>query len=101
MTGVNIGDFGNGTEVIEGTKPKKEALFVDLVKALDELKGFEIAGENKVFSKAAATIVNNTIVLTASGIAEPLYARYAWRDNSIASLFNTEGLPASSFSTEK
>lgn len=35
LTGVNLGDFGNGTEVIEGTKPKKEALFVDLVRALE------------------------------------------------------------------
>ena len=37
LTGVNLGDFGNGTEVIEGLKPQKEALFVDLVRALDEL----------------------------------------------------------------
>ncbi len=41
LTGVNIGDFGNGTEVIEGLKPKKEALFIDLVKALDEVEGIE------------------------------------------------------------
>lgn len=41
LTGVNIGDFGNGTEVIEGTKPKKEALFVDLVQALDEVEAIE------------------------------------------------------------
>ena len=39
LTGVNIGDFGNGTEVIEGLKPKKEALFIDLIKALDEVEG--------------------------------------------------------------
>lgn len=39
LTGVNIGDFGNGTEVIEGTKPKKEALFIDLIKELDEVEG--------------------------------------------------------------
>jgi threonylcarbamoyladenosine tRNA methylthiotransferase MtaB len=39
LTGVNIGDFGNGTEVIEGTKAKKEALFVDLVKELDKVEG--------------------------------------------------------------
>jgi threonylcarbamoyladenosine tRNA methylthiotransferase MtaB len=38
LTGVNIGDFGNGTEVIEGTKPKKEALFIDLIKELDQIK---------------------------------------------------------------
>jgi threonylcarbamoyladenosine tRNA methylthiotransferase MtaB len=36
LTGVNLGDFGNGTEVIEGTRPKKEALFADLIQALDE-----------------------------------------------------------------
>lgn len=39
LTGVNIGDFGNGTEVIEGTKPKKEAMFIDLIKELDEVEG--------------------------------------------------------------
>jgi len=39
LTGVNIGDFGNGTEVIEGVKPKKEALFIDLIKALDKVEG--------------------------------------------------------------
>lgn len=41
LTGVNIGDFGNGTEVIEGTKPKKEALFIDLIKELDQVQGIE------------------------------------------------------------
>lgn len=39
LTGVNIGDFGNGTEVIEGTKAKKEALFIDLIKELDKVEG--------------------------------------------------------------
>jgi threonylcarbamoyladenosine tRNA methylthiotransferase MtaB len=37
LTGVNLGDFGNGTEVIEGMRPQKEALFVDLVRELDQL----------------------------------------------------------------
>lgn len=36
LTGVNLGDFGNGTAVIEGERPKKEALFIDLVHALDQ-----------------------------------------------------------------
>ena len=35
LTGVNLGDFGNGTEVIEGLKPRKEALFADLIRTLD------------------------------------------------------------------
>jgi threonylcarbamoyladenosine tRNA methylthiotransferase MtaB len=41
LTGVNIGDFGNGTEVIEGIKPKKEALFIDLIKELDNVQGIQ------------------------------------------------------------
>jgi threonylcarbamoyladenosine tRNA methylthiotransferase MtaB len=41
LTGVNIGDFGNGTEVIEGLKPKKEALFIDLIRALDLVEGID------------------------------------------------------------
>ncbi len=36
LTGVNLGDFGRGTAVIEGQRPKKEALFIDLIRALDE-----------------------------------------------------------------
>lgn len=41
LTGVNIGDFGNGTEVIEGIKPKKEAMFIDLIHELDKVEGIE------------------------------------------------------------
>jgi threonylcarbamoyladenosine tRNA methylthiotransferase MtaB len=41
LTGVNLGDFGNGTEVIEGTKPKKEAMFIDLIKELDKVEDIE------------------------------------------------------------
>jgi threonylcarbamoyladenosine tRNA methylthiotransferase MtaB len=41
LTGVNLGDFGNGTEVIEGTKPKKAAMFIDLIKELDKVEGIE------------------------------------------------------------
>lgn len=38
LTGVNIGDFGNGTAVIEGLRPKKEALFIDLIRRLDQVE---------------------------------------------------------------
>ena len=41
LTGVNIGDFGLGTEVIEGKKAKKNHLFIDLIKALDEIEEIE------------------------------------------------------------
>lgn len=38
LTGVNLGDFGNGTAVIEGERAKKEALFIDLIRELDQLE---------------------------------------------------------------
>ncbi|MEM8523044.1 MAG: tRNA (N(6)-L-threonylcarbamoyladenosine(37)-C(2))-methylthiotransferase MtaB [Bacteroidota bacterium] len=41
LTGVNIGDFGNGGEVVEGIKPKKEAMFIDLIRELDKVEGIE------------------------------------------------------------
>lgn len=41
LTGVNIGDFGKGTAVIEGERIKKEALFIDLIRALDEVETVE------------------------------------------------------------
>ncbi|MEZ4941456.1 MAG: tRNA (N(6)-L-threonylcarbamoyladenosine(37)-C(2))-methylthiotransferase MtaB [Saprospiraceae bacterium] len=47
LTGVNLGDFGNGTAVIEGERVKKEALFIDLIQAFDrevtELPRFRIS----------------------------------------------------------
>ena len=41
LTGVNLGDFGNGTEIIEGNLPKKEALFIDLIAELDQVTDIE------------------------------------------------------------
>ena len=38
LTGVNLGDFGNGTAVIEGERPRKEALFADLVREMDQIE---------------------------------------------------------------
>jgi len=65
-----------------------------------KLSGFEIAGVDKKFVEADAKIVGNKIKVCAKGISYPKYVRYAWRDTSGASLFNKEGLPASSFTTE-
>ena len=61
---------------------------------------FEIAGNNKIFYKAKAKIVGKRISISSREVVKPMYARYAWSDVSIATLFNKEGLPASSFSTE-
>jgi|TARA_B110000977_G_scaffold196173_1_gene276026 sialate O-acetylesterase len=39
------------------------------------------------------------VVLSANTINKPIYTRYAWKDKAVPSLFNMEGLPASSFTT--
>lgn len=65
------------------------------------LSGFEIAGADKVFVDARATIALNEVEVSAPSVMVPAYVRYAWRDVSTATLFNNEGLPASSFTTEK
>jgi sialate O-acetylesterase len=65
-----------------------------------ELSEFEIAGANKLFVPAKAIIINNKVHVRSYSVQNPIHARYAWKDISVASLFNKEGLPASSFTTK-
>lgn len=67
--------------------------------AQGDLRGFEIARSDKKFVIANAKIVGNKIELSANTISKPMFARYAWKDKAVPSLFNIEGLPASSFTT--
>ena len=64
------------------------------------LRGFEIAGLDMIYKVAEANIINNTIELSASTVSNPKYARYGWSDQAVPCLFNREGLPASSFTSE-
>ncbi len=41
LTGVNIGDFGKAQLITEDFKKKKDITFLDLIMALDEVKGIE------------------------------------------------------------
>jgi sialate O-acetylesterase len=65
-----------------------------------ELLCFEIAGSNKRFYPAKAFITNAGITLFSPSVNEPVSVRYAFKDFIIGDLFNTEGLPASSFRTD-
>jgi sialate O-acetylesterase len=65
------------------------------------LAQFAIAGADREFYCAQATIQNNKVVVWSADVQQPLYVRYAWQDNPQgANLFNKEGLPASPFTTE-
>ncbi len=64
------------------------------------LKGFEIADENSNFLPGQARIENDYIVVSHLDIKNPKYVRYGWKNYFDATLFNQEGLPASSFITD-
>lgn len=72
-----------------------------LVASKKGLFGFEIAGEDKYYLPAKAKIVGDKVEVSNANIDYPEYVRYAWRNESEASLFNREGLPASTFTSEK
>ena len=64
------------------------------------LKWFEVAGEDHIFHWATAMIDRNTVVVSSLSVTEPKTIRYAWnRYPAGANLYNTDGLPASPFST--
>jgi len=66
------------------------------------LQYFSIAEANKKFIWANAKIEGNTIIVWNEKILNPVAVRYAWADNPTgANLYNKEGLPASSFRTDK
>jgi sialate O-acetylesterase len=71
-----------------------------LIAPLNELSGFELAGEDKVFKPAQAKIDGETVLVTSAEVPEPAAVRYAWRNAPVAGLFNKEGLPAVPFRSD-
>lgn len=65
------------------------------------LKGFSVAGEDRVFHWARAYIDGNEVVVCSDRVSNPVAVRYAWANNpEDANLYNREGLPASPFRTD-
>jgi sialate O-acetylesterase len=66
------------------------------------LKWFQIAGADRRYVDAEATIDGDTVVVRSPEVAAPVSVRYAW-DNypDGANLYNAAGLPAVPFRTDK
>jgi sialate O-acetylesterase len=64
------------------------------------LKGFAIAGEDRKWIWAEASIDGDTVVVSGQGLAHPVAVRYDWQDCPPGNLYNKEGLPASPFRTD-
>jgi len=65
-----------------------------------ELNCFEVAGANKRFYPAKALVTTEGVTLISQFVAAPVAVRYAFKDFIVGDLFNTEGIPASSFRTD-
>jgi len=65
-----------------------------------ELKGFAIAGDDKKFVWATATIDGDSVIVSSPAVKTPVAVRYAWADNPECNLYNKEMLPASPFRTD-
>lgn len=65
-----------------------------------ELTNFKVAGENKRFYPATATLTGTGISLVSPMVDKPVAVRYAFDDFVVGELFNTDGFPASSFRTD-
>ena len=81
----------NGTVVLSFTRE-------DVQKG--SLRGFELAGESGFYYKADATSDGKTVTISCPDVKQPKSVRYAWDDNPILSLYNTNGMPAASFQFE-
>lgn len=66
-----------------------------------ELKGFAIAGPDKVFRWGNARIEGDSVLVWSESLPNPAFVRYAWADNPECTLYNTAGLPAVPFRTDR
>jgi len=64
------------------------------------LKGFLVAGEDRLFHRAEAYVEGDEVIVFAPEVLLPVAVRYAWANSPEGNLFNKEGLPASPFRTD-
>ena len=103
-------DYGKKDVVPSGPLYKSQTLhskYIDLsfdyvgsgLMSKKDLTGFEIAAFGGDFVPAKAIIIGNQIRVSSKKINNPKLVRYGWKNYFEATLFNQEGLPASSFQT--
>ncbi|MHB8864664.1 MAG: sialate O-acetylesterase, partial [Pirellulaceae bacterium] len=66
-----------------------------------ELSWFEVAGADKVFAPAKASIDGATVLVSSEKVAAPVAVRFGWSQEAEPNLSNKEGLPASPFRTDR
>lgn len=70
-----------------------------LVARNGDLRGFALAGSDRLWHPAQAHIEGDRVVVRSPQVPSPVAARYAWASNPEGNLYNGAGLPASPFRT--
>lgn len=65
-----------------------------------ELTGFQVAGSDRRFLPAVASIIGDKVVISAQGIGRPVAVRYGFCNYAKATLCNSEGFAAAPFRTD-
>ena len=95
------GPVFDAMEIKEGGLNLKFKNAANGVYAYDNLEGFEIAGDDKIFYTASAKIIDRkTVLVSSEKVSNPVAVRYGWDNWVVGTLFNTNLLPASSFRTD-
>ena len=68
-----------------------------LVATVGRLDGFQIAGADRRFVRADATVDGETVLVSSPLVSAPRAVRYAWDDDAQGTVANAAGLPASPF----
>jgi sialate O-acetylesterase len=92
--------FRQATPEGEGVRVWFDHTARGLVARGGNLTGFEIAGEDCRFVSATARIDGQTVMVVNPEVREPKWVRYGWANAPVVNLFNSEGLPASPFTSE-
>jgi sialate O-acetylesterase len=101
--------FGYAAPIFKSMEIKDAKIYIDFKNAdqgispmWTPLKGFEIAGEDKIFYPANAEIETSTTRLAVSSekVAKPVAVRYAFKNYAEASIFGITGIPAAPFRTD-
>jgi sialate O-acetylesterase len=68
---------------------------------VQELRGFTIAGEDKKFVNAKASLLKDgRIEVSAESVEKPMSVRYGWANNPIVNLYDKSDLPLTPFRTD-
>lgn len=67
----------------------------------EDLRDFTVAGEDRVFHPAEASIRNGWVMVRSDQVRTPVAVRLGWNERANPNLINSSGLPARTFRTDE